>query len=139
VSEQPAGSVMRPDPVVTPDSAFFWEGAARGELLAQRCADCGTYRHPPRPMCAKCLSVNTATVALSGRGCVNSWIVPRHPPPVGFAEAPIVALIDLEEGIRLVSNVVDETPASVANGMAVAVEFVPTAGGHAVPVFRRAR
>ncbi len=143
MSEQPAAAPVagpiRPDPIVTPDSAFFWEGAARGELLGQRCADCGAYRHPPRPMCSKCLSVNTETVKLSGRGRLNSWIVPRHPAPVGFTEAPIVILVDLEEGIRLVSNIVGETIDTVENGMRVVAEFEPTAGGKAVPVFRRAR
>lgn len=131
-------SATRPDPIVTADNAFFWEGAARGELLGQRCGNCGVYRHPPRPMCAKCHSVRVETTRLSGRGSLNSWIIPRHPPPIGFTEAPIVALIDLAEGIRLVSNIVGEDAARLERGMAVQVEFAPTAGGKAVPVFRRA-
>jgi len=87
-------------------------------------------------MCPHCRSVRRETVKLSGRGKVYSWIIPRHPPPVGFAEAPIVALIELDEGIRLVSNVVEATPGSVRAGLAVEVCFVPTRGGRAVPVFR---
>jgi uncharacterized OB-fold protein len=123
---------------MTPDNAFFWEGAARGELLAQRCADCGTFRHPPRPMCYKCRSTRTELARLSGGARLNSWIVPRYPPPLGFAEPPIVALVELDEGLRLVSNVVGETPQTLQNGMRLRVEFAPTAGGKAVPVFRRA-
>ncbi|HXY75952.1 MAG TPA: OB-fold domain-containing protein [Steroidobacteraceae bacterium] len=127
---------IRPDPVFTADAAFFWEGAARGELLGQRCADCKRFAHPPRPMCPHCHSVRREIVKLSGRGAVCSWITPRHPPPVGFTEAPIVALIDLEEGIRLVSNLVEMAPESVRAGLAVEVRFAPTRGGRAVPVFR---
>ncbi len=55
----------RPDPVFTPDAIFFWEGAARGELLGQRCADCKKITHPPRPMCPACHSVKRETVKLS--------------------------------------------------------------------------
>jgi uncharacterized OB-fold protein len=132
----PPAAATRPDPVFTPDAAFFWEGVARGELLAQRCADCSRLVHPPRPMCPSCHSLKRETVKLSGRGTVYSWVIPRHPPPVGFAEAPVVALIELEEGIRLVSNVVDVSPAAVRAGLAVEVCFAPTRGGRAVPVFR---
>ncbi|MBS0366893.1 MAG: Zn-ribbon domain-containing OB-fold protein [Proteobacteria bacterium] len=129
----------RPDPVYTPDAIFFWEGAARGELLGQRCADCGRFAHPPRPMCPWCRSVRRETVTLSGRGRVYTWVIPRHPAPLGFAAPPIVALIDLEEGIRLVSNLVDVDFAAITAGMQVQVRFEPTRGGKAVPVFAPAR
>jgi uncharacterized OB-fold protein len=128
--------VTRPDPVFTPDAAFFWEGVARGELLGQRCAECLRLVHPPRPMCPSCYSLKRETVKLSGRGSVYSWVIPRHPPAVGFAEAPIVALIELEEGTRLVSNLIEVSPEDVRAGLAVEVVFVPTRGGRAVPVFR---
>lgn len=131
-----AGGVARPDPIPTRDSAFFWDGALRGELLAQACAACGRLRHPPRPMCPHCRSVEREIVRLSGRGLVYSWIVPRHPPPFGFAESPIVALVDLEEGIRIVSNVVGAATAQLRQGLPVEVGFEPTRGGRAVPVFR---
>ena len=128
--------ITRPDPVYTPDATFFWEGVARGELLGQRCADCGRFTHPPRPMCPACQSLKREVVRLSGRGTVYSWVIPRHPPPVGFAEPPVVALIELAEGIRLVSNLVDVAPDAVQAGLAVEVAFAPTRGGRAVPVFR---
>jgi uncharacterized protein len=129
----------RPDPVFTPDAIFFWEGAARGELLGQRCADCKKIVFPPRPMCPACHSIKRETVKLSGRGTVASWVIPRHPHPIGFAESPIVALIELEEGIRLVSNVVDITQQQMHGGIAVEVRFAPTRGGKAVPVFAPAK
>jgi len=128
----------RPAPVLTPDTAFFWEACARGELVAQRCGDCGDLAHPPRPMCPKCHSVRRETARLSGRGEVHSWIVPRHPAPIGFAEPPVVALIQLDEGVRLVSNLVDVPLTEVRTGLRVEVTFAATAGGRAVPVFRRA-
>ena len=87
-------------------------------------------------MCPRCHSVQRELVRLSGRGEIYSWIIPRHPPAVGFAQAPIVALIQLEEGIRLVSNVVGVADGQVAIGMEVEVLFEPTVGGYAVPVFR---
>jgi uncharacterized OB-fold protein len=67
---------------------------------------------------------------------VYSWIIPRHPAPVGFVQPPIVILVELEEGIRLVSNLVGVTDGRVALGMEVEVQFEPTVGGFAVPVFR---
>lgn len=135
MTEKTDNKPIRPDPIVMPDNAFFWEGAERGELLGQACAQCGALRHPPRPMCPHCHSVERKTVPLSGRGTVCSWIIPRHPQPMGFEEAPVVALVELEEGIRLVTNIVDADPGMVHHGMAVEVGFEPTAGGHAVPVF----
>lgn len=131
----PQPAVIRPDPILTPDAAFFWEGAKRGELLAQRCADCGSLQHPPRPMCPACHSVHREEVRLSGRGEVYSWIIPRHPPAVGFTRPPVVAVIQLEEGIRIVSNVVGVADDQVAIGLQVEVQFEPTVGGYAVPVF----
>jgi len=130
------GGVTRPDPIVTRDTDFYWEGALRGELLGQACAACGKLRHPPRPMCPHCHSVERKVVRLSGRGEVYSWIVPRHPAPVGFAESPVVALVELEEGIRIVSNVVGAAPGQVRQGLPVEVRFEPTRSGKAVPVFR---
>ena len=129
----------RPDPIETPDTAFFWAAAARGELVALGCADCGDLRHPPRPMCPRCHSTRRREVRLSGRGRVASWILPRHPAPIGFAEPPIVALVDLEEGLRLVTNLVEVAPEVITPRMPVEVAFAPTAGGRQVPVFRPAR
>jgi uncharacterized protein len=127
--------ITRLDPVYAPDAAFFWDGVARGELLGQRCADCKHLAHPPRPMCPKCHSTRREQIRLSGYGTVYSWIVPRHPAPVGFAGPPVVALIELDEGIRLVSNLVDIDFSAIRGGLPVEVRFEPTRGGKAVPVF----
>jgi len=129
-------TATRPDPVETPDTAFFWAAAARGELVALGCAECGHLCHPPRPMCPVCHSTKRVERKLSGRGRVLSWILPRHPAPIGFDEPPIVALVDLEEGIRIVSNLVAVAPEAIAPRMPVEVTFALTAGGRAVPIFR---
>jgi uncharacterized OB-fold protein len=128
----------RPDPVYTADAAFFWEAADRGELACERCSDCARLRHPPRPMCPYCRSTARETVRLGGRGRVLSWILPRHPAPIGFAEPPVVVLVALDEGIRLVSNLEGVDPQRIAIGLQVEVDFAKTRGGHAVPVFRPA-
>ena len=123
-------------PVVTLDIKFFWDACDREELMAERCSDCQKFRFPPRPMCPYCHSLKREHVKLSGRGTVYSWIRPQHPRPVGFDEAPIVALIDLEEGFRLVSNLYGVEFDQVTCGMPVSVFFVPTMGNRKVPVFQ---
>ena len=123
-------------PIVTLDAKFFWDAADKGEFVGERCADCGKLRFPPRPMCPHCQSVKREVVKLSGRGTVYSWILPRHPMPFGFKEAPIVAVIELEEGYRLVSNLYEVPFEQVKAGMPVEVFFAPTMGNHQVPVFR---
>jgi len=130
------GNATRIDPFVTPVSAFFWEGAENGELLGQQCAQCASRWHPPRPMCPKCHSTDQRHVKLSGRGVVYSWTMPLHPFPFGFTSPPIVALIDLEEGMRIVSNVVGVNPTEMRDGLEVEAAFEPTRGGKAVPVFK---
>lgn len=130
---------IRLDPIVTIDSAFFWEGATRGELLIQQCTDCETLWHPPRPMCPKCLGLNLAPKKMSGRATLYSWAMPIHPPAYGFTMPPITALVELEEGPRLVTNVVGVDPREIKAGLALEVEFAPTKGGKAVPIFHPAQ
>src|ERR1700704_5106076 len=88
------------------DEDFFWEGVDQGKLLAQRCGECGTVRHPPAPMCARCQSVKWTSETLSGRGRVYAWLISKHPSLPDSAPRT-AALIDLDEGIRMVSNIVD--------------------------------
>ncbi len=85
------------------DEAFFWEGARRGRLLLQRCGACKAFCHPPLPMCPDCQSLQREIVESTGRGSVYSWIRSRHPSDPG-SESRIAALVQLEEGVRLVAN-----------------------------------
>jgi len=110
-------------PTVTLDTAFFWEGAKEGKLLVQRCAVCGRFRHPPRPMCPWCQSLEWGAVEASGRGTVFSFAMPVYP-EFPFMEYPyVVAVVELEEGTRIVTNIVGIAPDEVRMGMAVQVTF----------------
>lgn len=123
-------------PIVTPDAKSFWEAADREQFVGQKCGDCGIFTFPPRPMCPHCHSLKRLEVPLSGRGTVHAWTVPRHPHPFGFKEAPVVAVIQLEEGTRMVSNVVGVAPEDMRMDMPVEVTFEDTMNKHKVPVFR---
>ncbi|NKF20893.1 Zn-ribbon domain-containing OB-fold protein [Solimonas marina] len=131
-----ADKPTRIPPIVTLDAKFFWDGADQEQLLGEKCGDCGLFVFPPRPMCPQCFSLKRQHVPLSGRGVVRGWTIPRHPPPFGFKEAPIVAIVELEEGIRMVSNVVGIAPDAMEQDLPVEVTFEPTMKDHKVPVFR---
>jgi uncharacterized OB-fold protein len=113
----------RLDPTVSPDTEFFWTGLRNHELLIQRCGECGTLRNPPRPMCPHCQSLDWDTLKATGRGTVYSWVMPQYPPIPFMDYHYIVVLVALEEGIRLVSNLIDITPERVEVGMPVEVCF----------------
>src|SRR5438067_3802913 len=125
----------RPKPPRNQDNAFFWEGVDRGELLIQRCTSCGRLRHPPRPMCPNCQSLEWDTVAASGKGEVFSFIIPHYPQVPMFEYPYVVAVIALEEGTRLISNVVDIDPGDVTIGMPVEVRFVKVDDELTLPLF----
>jgi uncharacterized protein len=129
----------RPRPAINEDTEFFWDGARRGELLIQRCSSCGRLRHPPRTMCGACNSLEWDTVRASGRGEVYSYVVHHHPPVPGFDLPYVVALVALEEGPRVVSNVVGIAPEDVRIGLPVEVDFQTIDDTLAVPVFHPRR
>jgi len=114
------------------DEDFFWEAVDRGELVAQRCQGCGKLRHPPLPSCSECGSEAWEVQRLSGRGRVHTWIVSRHPTQPDPSPR-VVVLVDLEEGLRLVSNLIDAENART--GAAVALE-ITNVNGRQLPLFR---
>jgi len=122
--------------MISPDDRFFWEGVAAGELRLQRCAGCSRLRMPPSPMCPSCHSLQWRVERASGRGTVYSWVIPRHSPANPDQEPPIVVLVELEEGVRLVSNLCEVQPEAVRNGMAVEVYFVDFENGVRLHQFR---
>ena len=118
------------------DSAFFWEGIEADELRIERCASCGKLRHPPRPMCPYCRSLDRDYVVSNGRGEVYSFVV-HHRPEVPGREHPFaVVLVALQEGTRIVGNVVGCEPSDVRIGMQVEVEFVTDENGKKLPQWR---
>jgi uncharacterized OB-fold protein/acyl dehydratase len=128
----------RPRPLINQDNAFFWDGVKRKELLIQRCAGCGALRHPPRPMCPSCQSLEWNAVKASGRGTIHSFVVIHHPPFPPFDYPHVVALVDLEEGTRLVANLIDIDPKAVKVGMPVRIDFVAVDEELMLPQFRPA-
>lgn len=125
-------------PSVSPDTEFFWNGLKDHQLLIQRCGSCGVLRHPPRPMCPSCNSLEWDAVTASGRGSVHSFVMPQHP-PMPFMEYPyIVALIDLEEGTRLLSNLCEVAPEDASIGMPVEVFYTEFEDGLVLHQFRPA-
>lgn len=114
----------RPRPSVNLDTEFFWEGTARGELRVQRCTPCGRLRHPPTPACPACRSFEWGWTVASGRGTVHSWVVHHHPPAPGFDGPVPIVLVDLEEGVRMVGDLVEGDAAAIAIGMPVEAVLV---------------
>ena len=120
--------------IVMRDQDFFWEGVKQERLLIQQCSDCSELRQPPGPMCPHCLSLKWQPKQLSGLGTVYSWIVSKHP-SLPDDNPRIVALIDLEEGVRMLSNLRDIELAAIYEDMPVTVFFDSNLG---LPQFRPA-
>jgi uncharacterized OB-fold protein/acyl dehydratase len=118
-----APPVEWPHPAVSRDTRFFWEGTLEGELRIQRCASCATLRHPPGPACPRCGSYDWDYQVASGKGTVFSFVIHHHPQVRPLTTPFVVALVDLEEGTRIIGNIIDVDPAAVAIGDAVRVRF----------------
>ncbi|WP_327655975.1 bifunctional MaoC family dehydratase N-terminal/OB-fold nucleic acid binding domain-containing protein [Streptomyces sp. NBC_00483] len=136
---------QRPRPVINRDNAGFWEGVAEHRLLIQRCRACETLRFPWLPGCNTCGGQEWDTVEASGEGTVYSYVVMHHPPFPAFtvsdhgADAPgpyAVVLIELAEGVRMVSNVVGVSSDKVRIGMPVRLEYLAVDDELELPVFR---
>lgn len=121
----PAGppKIKRPAPGISDDTRFFWDGARAGKLMIQRCKACGALRHPPGPCCPECHSFEWDALEASGRGTVYSFVVMHYPEVPPFDYPNPIGLIELEEGTRLVAQLVGVKPADVHIGMPVQVEF----------------
>ena len=113
----------------------FWDAADEGRLVIQRCATCARWQHPPRPMCPECGSLDQAWAEVSGGGVVYSCSVLHHPQHPAFDYPVVAALVDLDEGVRLVSTVVGVDAGLVRIGQRVHVRFAPTTAGGQIPVF----
>ena len=126
-----------PLPLPTPLSAPFWDGCRRGELLVQKCRDCGGLTFIPQVACMHCLSPELEWVRSSGRGSVYSYTVVWRPQMPAFEVPYVVALVELDEqpGLVLLANIVQVAPDRVEIGMRVDVTF-ENRGDHVVPQFR---
>jgi len=128
----------RPRPSITPDNAFWFEGAQQHRLLIQICDKCGTLRHPPEPRCAACGSYDWHVLDASGRGTVYSFVVNHYPQVPAFDYPLPIGLIELEEGTRLVADLVGCDPSEITIGMPVVVEWQDLDDDLSLPAFKPA-
>ncbi|MFI7320473.1 bifunctional MaoC family dehydratase N-terminal/OB-fold nucleic acid binding domain-containing protein [Streptomyces venezuelae] len=133
---KPEAKARRPRPVINRDNAGFWEGVAGHRLLIQRCGGCGTLRFPWLPGCNACGSAEWDTVEASGEGTVYSYVVMHHPPFPAFDPPYAVGLVELAEGVRIISNIVGVLYDKVRIGMPVRLEFLRVDADVELPVFR---
>jgi len=124
-------------PVITRDTQYFWAGTRERELRIQRCGGCGLLRHPPGPMCPECGATKPAYLVASGNGEVFSYVVHHHPQVPGRAVPFVVALVELEEGVRMLAELVDADDVRI--GMPVVADFVAVDDEVTLPVWRPAR
>lgn len=128
--------MKRPTPVITDDALAYWEGCRNHALLLQKCENCDAIQFPHRVVCTSCGSRKLAVVEASGRGTVYSYTVVLRAPAPEFEESVpyVVALVDLEEGPRMMTNVLCP-PDEASVGMAVTVDFDDD-NEQVFPVFR---
>lgn len=128
----------RPLPQPTPETQHFWDGTKEGELRLQRCRDCGHIYFPPRPLCPACSSRNVEVFAASGRASLLSYVINQRQHP-SFDSPYAIALVQLEEGPTMMSNIVDceQTPEALVLDMPLTVTFEYN-GDIAIPLFRPA-
>jgi uncharacterized protein len=131
-----ADFVLRPQ--MNRDTEFFWEGTRAGELRIQSCNACGALRHPPGPACPECGALDRGYVVASGRGTVFSYVVHRHPPVPGRELPILLVLVDLEDGVRMLGELLDTDPEKVEIGMPVVVDFQQIDEDLTLPVWRLA-
>ena len=134
-----AGSGPRFDlPAPDPESQPFWDATHAGTLLIRHCSDCGRFHFYPRPFCPVCWSTNVEWVEASGRATLYTWSVVRRNdlPPFNERVPYVAAVVDLDEGPRMMTNVVDCDFDALEVGMPLEVVFQPIADDVTKPVFR---
>lgn len=120
-----------PDPDITTETEMYWNGTKAGKLMLKACKNCGRLHYYPRALCPHCLSDDTFWLKCTGRGTIYTYSVMRR------TKMPyVIAYITLDEGITMLSNIVECDVETVFIGQAVEVVFLHTEGGHALPMFQ---
>lgn len=117
-------------PTPNPETQEFWDAAAKGELLLKKCDDCGKYHYYPRAICPHCFSDKTAWVKASGNGEIYSFSVMKRS-KIPYA----IAYVTVDEGVKMMTNIVDADLDALAIGQKVKVVFKPSEEGQLVPMF----
>lgn len=125
-----------PVPVPSALTQPYWDGCARGQLLYQRCESCGGAIFDPAPICRFCGSTSLEWAESSGRGTVYSWSIVWRPQTPAFVVPYAAAIVDVDEGYQIVSNIIGCEPEAIHLGMPVQVEFHEIGSGFSLPYFR---
>ena len=130
----------KPLPTVSGETKPYWDSCRRGQLMIQKCDSCAEYQFYPRGICANCWSNDIQWYSASGKGTVWTFTVTHQNRTPGFAEdVPyVLALVELEEGVRMFTNIVECEPRDVKIGMAVEVTFVQANDQISIPYFKPA-
>lgn len=131
---------QRPLPKPDQDSIVYWEAARRHELLLQQCGACNKFRFYPRSICPACFSDEFEWRRTAGRGTVYSFTVIHRPPFPAFRDKVpyVLAIIELTEGVRMMTNIVECEPNMVEIGMPVEVTFEDVTEEVTLPQFKPA-
>lgn len=124
-------------PSPTPETVHFWEGCRRGELRLQRCRACAASYFPPRPFCPACASRDVEVYAASGRATLYSYVINHRPRPDMGTEPHAIAVVALEEGPRLMTNIINcpQTPEDLPLDMPLRVVFQKESEEITLPLF----
>ena len=131
--------IKRALPEPTPETRHFWDGARDGELRLQRCDDCAHVYFPPRPFCPECASRSVSVFQASGRGTLHSYVINHRPAP-GFDPPYSIAVVKLDEGPKMLTNVVNtpQTPEALELDMDLEVHFEKMTDEITQPLFQPA-
>ncbi|MEP3052744.1 Zn-ribbon domain-containing OB-fold protein [Ascidiaceihabitans sp.] len=126
----------KPHPEIYPETQFYWDGAKAGQLLLNHCTSCDQSYFPPRPFCPNCGNRDVIVREASGKGRLYSYVISHLPAP-GYEPPYIVAVVELEEGTRMLTNLLDcpVDPSAIEVDMPVEVTF-ENRGDVTVPQFR---
>ena len=130
-------NIKRPVPKPTPETQHFWDGCSAGELRLQKCGNCDHVYYPPRPFCPSCSSRNVDVFLASGKGKLASYVINHRPHPA-WSEPHSIAIVELEEGPRMATNIINcpQTPEALVIDMPVEVVFEPVSDEISVPLFQ---
>jgi len=126
-----------PQPAMSADTKFFWDGLQQQKLLIQRCTACGTLRHPPGPACTACHALEWDALQASGKGEIYSFVSVHAPQYAGYEYPHPVGLIALDEGVRMVAPLSYAERETIAIGDRVEAVFAPPSDTYHMPTFKR--
>jgi uncharacterized OB-fold protein len=141
MADQKEKKYLKPLPVIDEEMRPWWEALQRHELYVQKCRDCGDLRYHPRAQCTNCLSPRTEWVRCSGRGQVYTFTATYQNQGAGFRESLpyIMAWVELEEGVKMLTNLVECRPEEAKIGMPVEVVYEDVTPQVTLAKFRPAR